>query len=101
MEYRIHITKTPGICGGRACISGHRVRVQDVVVWHESREYCADEIVDMFPGITLAGVYSALAHYFDNQQEINDQFANDDRWAERGRIAPSLIAKEDRESVSG
>ena len=30
-----HITKTPGVCGGRACIAGHRIRVMDIVVWHD------------------------------------------------------------------
>lgn len=65
-----HITKTPGICGGRPCIAGHRIRVQDIVVWHEMRGYCPDEIVDMFPGITLADVYAALAYYFDHREEI-------------------------------
>lgn len=65
-----HITKTPGVCGGRACIAGHRIRVMDIVVWHEMRGYCPDEIVGMFPGLTLADVYSALAYYFDNRDEI-------------------------------
>jgi uncharacterized protein (DUF433 family) len=57
-----HIEKTPGVCGGRACIAGHRIRVQDIVVWHERRGYSPDEIVDLFPGITLADVYAALAY---------------------------------------
>ena len=39
------ITKTPGVCGGRACIAGHRIRVMDIVVWHEFRGYAPDEIV--------------------------------------------------------
>jgi uncharacterized protein (DUF433 family) len=65
-----HITKTPGICGGRACIAGHRIRVLDIVVWHERRAYWPDEIVDMFRGITLADVYAALAYYFDHRDEI-------------------------------
>jgi uncharacterized protein (DUF433 family) len=30
-----HITKTPGVCGGRACIAGSRIRVMDVVVLYE------------------------------------------------------------------
>ena len=30
-----HITKTLGVCGGMACIAGHRIRVMDIVVWHE------------------------------------------------------------------
>ena len=49
--------KTPGVCGGRL-YRRHRVRVQDIVVWHERRGYSPDEIVDMFPGITLADVYA-------------------------------------------
>ncbi|MCE9529917.1 MAG: DUF433 domain-containing protein [Planctomycetes bacterium] len=88
----IHISKTPGICVGRACIAGHRVRVQDVVVWHEKRGYCLDEIVDMFPGISLTDVYSALAYYFDNRQEIDDEFRKADEWAERLKNSPSLIS---------
>ena len=31
-----HISKDPAVCGGRACISGTRVRVMDVVSMHES-----------------------------------------------------------------
>ncbi len=77
-----HITKTPGVCGGRACIAGHRIRVTDIVVWHEKRGYSPDEIVDMFPDITLADVYAALAYYFDNRQEIEDEFRNGEKWAE-------------------
>src|SRR5207237_3714328 len=77
-----HITKTPDVCGGKACIAGHRIRVMDIVVWHEMRGYCADEIVDMFPGITLADVYAALAYYFDHREELEADFRKDDEWAE-------------------
>ena len=24
---KLYITKTPGVCGGKACIAGHRIRV--------------------------------------------------------------------------
>jgi uncharacterized protein (DUF433 family) len=78
---RQHITKTPGVCGGRACLAGHRIRVMDIVVWHEKRGYSPDEIVDMFPGITLADVYAALAYYFDNREEIEAEFRKDEEWA--------------------
>jgi uncharacterized protein (DUF433 family) len=76
-----HIEKTPGVCGGRACISGHRIRVLDIVAWHERRGYSPDEIVGLFPGITLADVYAALVYYFDNRQEIEDELRNQDEWA--------------------
>lgn len=77
-----HITKTPGVCGGRACIKGHRIRVMDIVVWHEMRNYSAEEIVEMFPAITLADVYAALTYYFDNREEIENDFATSEALAE-------------------
>jgi len=77
-----HIEKTPGVVGGRARIVGHRVRVMDVVVWHEMRGYCADEIVAMFPGVTLADVYAALAYYFDHREEIAADFRRDQELTE-------------------
>lgn len=97
-----HIAKTPGICGGRACIVGHRIRVQDIVVWHEKRGYSPDQIVDMFPGITLADVYAALAYYFDNRQEIEEEFKQAEQWAEtvKSKI-PSKIPTELREKQGG
>jgi len=73
-----HITKTPEVCGGKACIAGHRIRVMDIVVWHEQRGCSADEIVAMFPGITLADVHAALAYYFDNRQEIEGEFRREE-----------------------
>src|SRR5947199_3817177 len=96
-----HITKTPGVCGGRACIAGHRVRVLDIVAWSEKRGCSPDEIVDMFPGITLADVYAALAYYFDNRQEIEEDFRYADEWAERLKASvPSKIPAELREKLS-
>lgn len=55
----------------------------DIVAWHEQRGYCPDEIVQMFPGITLADVHAALAYYFDHRQEIEADFKDSDDWAER------------------
>ena len=94
-----HIAKTPGICGGRACITGHRIRVLDVVLWHEKRGYSPDEIVDMFPGITLADVYAALTYYFDHRDEIESDFRNAEQWAQwvKSNI-PSTIPAEFRET---
>src|SRR6266540_2663584 len=88
---REHITKTPGVCGGRACIAGHRIRVMDVVVLHEMRAMCPEEIVYQYPGITLADVHAALAYYFDNREEIQADFRNDEEWARRAAAYPSLI----------
>ncbi len=77
-----HIEKTPGVCGGRARIAGHRVRVQDVVVLHEVRGMTPREIVGEYPGITLADVHAALVYYYDNQEEIAEDLRQADEWAE-------------------
>jgi len=89
---RQHITKTPGVCGGRACIAGHRIRVMDVVVMHEMRGMCPEEIVYGFPGITLADVHAALAYYFDNRAEIEADFRHEKEVAESLRHKfPSIL----------
>src|SRR5687768_683033 len=80
---QLGITKTPGVCGGKACIAGHRVRVMDVVVWHELRSLSPEEIVYQFPGITLASVHAALAYYFSNRQEIEADFRAEEAGAEK------------------
>lgn len=87
-----HITKTPGVCGGKACISGHRIRVLDIVVWHEYRGHSPDEIVGMFPGLTLSDVHAALAYYFDRRSEIEADMKSDADLAERLRpLFPSKL----------
>lgn len=97
-----HITRTPGVCGGKACIAGHRVRVVDIVVWHEKRGYSPDEIVGMFPGITLADVRAALTYYFDQRDEIEAEFHQDDQWAEWLKAnVPSKIPAQLREKSGG
>jgi uncharacterized protein (DUF433 family) len=86
-----HITKTPGVCGGKACIAGHRIRVTDIVLWHERRGYSADEIVGIFPSITLADVHAALTYYFDHRAEIGADFEHDQELAEK--LRPNFPSK--------
>lgn len=76
-----HIESTEGVCGGKPCIAGTRIRVQDVVVWHEHQGQTPEEIAAAFPQLSLAQIHSALAYYFDHQQEIRDQMKADDDYA--------------------
>jgi uncharacterized protein (DUF433 family) len=73
-----HIEKTPGVCGGRACIVGHRVRVMDIAVLREKRGLSPEEIVHQYPGITLADVHAALTYFLDHRPEIEDEFRQDE-----------------------
>ena len=105
MDYvdKPHITKTPGVCGGRACIAGHRIRVMDIVAWHERRGYSVEKIVaEFFPSITRADVHAALAYYFDHIEEIEKDFQNDENWARWAEAnCPSVIPRELKEKLLG
>jgi len=80
------------VCGGKACIAGHRVRVLDVVVWHEHQGMRPDEIVSQFPTITLADVHAALAYYFDHIEEIQQEMREERAFVEEcRRNNPSLL----------
>ena len=93
-----HIDMTPGVVGGKPRIAGHRIRVMDIVVWHEKRGFSPDEIVEMYPGISLADVHAALAYYFDHRAEIEADFQREaDAVAEMKTRYPSKL----RDKLSG
>lgn len=73
-----HIVRTPGICGGRPRIDGHRIRVQDIALAHEWQGLSPDEICAAFPGLTLGEVHSALAYFHDCRDEILTEIQADE-----------------------
>jgi uncharacterized protein (DUF433 family) len=88
------ITKSPEILGGKACIAGHRIRVMDIVIWHEDLVVSPDEIVAAFPELTLSDVHAALAYYFDNVEEIRNDIRSNEDVADRLRAQFSSKLKE-------
>ncbi|MBI5092223.1 MAG: DUF433 domain-containing protein [Candidatus Hydrogenedentes bacterium] len=87
-----HIAISPGVCGGRPHIAGRRIRVQDVVIWHERFALSPDEIVSLHPQIALSDVYAALAYYHDHRDEIAENLATDESLAEAMQLAtPSRL----------
>ena len=65
-----HIEITPEIAGGKPRIAGHRITVQNVVIWHERMGKTPDEIATEY-NLSLADIYAALAYYFDHRLEID------------------------------
>jgi uncharacterized protein (DUF433 family) len=89
-----HIEITPGICGGKPRIAGHRIKVQDIAIWHERMGMSPDEIVSNYPSITLSDVYAALAYYHDHLEEIRQQIKEDEQYAQELQAkTPSLVKK--------
>ena len=76
-----HIEITPGVAGGKPRIAGHRITVQNVVIWHEWLGHSADEIATEY-NLTLADVYAALAYYYDHRLEIDQTIKADEAFVE-------------------
>jgi uncharacterized protein (DUF433 family) len=88
------IIVTPGVCGGKPHIAGHRIKVQHVAVWYNRLGLSADEIVSQHPELTLADVYAALAYYWDHREQIEaDIRAGRELAEELRRGAPSIFDK--------
>jgi len=89
-----HIEITPGICGGKPRIAGHRIKVQHIVIWHEHQGMTPGEIVLQHPGLTLADVHAALAYYHDHRKQIDDDIHEGFQFAEKLRAGgPSVFEK--------
>jgi uncharacterized protein (DUF433 family) len=89
---RVRIVSTPGTCGGKPRIDGHRITVKHIVLDHQRGGMSPDEIVSAYPSLTLSDVYAALAYYHDHRAEIDaDIKADDDHWALIERQNPGTL----------
>jgi uncharacterized protein (DUF433 family) len=88
-----HIVHTPDTMGGEARIDGHRIRVRDVVLARDLDGLSPEEIAaSIYPSLTLAEVYSALAYYEDHHDEIDLAGKEEERFVEEFRREhPELI----------
>lgn len=65
------ITKTPGICGGRACVAGTRMPVWSLV-YHRFLGFTDWEILYNFPTMTPGDLKNAWRYYEANKTEIDN-----------------------------
>ncbi len=83
---------TPGVCGGKPRIAGHRITVQNVAVWSRLGQ-SPDEIAAGYD-LPLAAVYAALAYYHDHRAEVDaDIEASEVFIAEARRASASPLAE--------
>ena len=88
-----HIETTPGICGGKPRVAGHRITVQQIVIWHDRMGKSADEIAAEYD-LDLSDVYAALAFYFDHREDIDHAIEESDDWIEDLRQKTPSIVKQ-------
>jgi uncharacterized protein (DUF433 family) len=76
------IVRTPGTCGGKPRIDGHRIKVEHIAICYERMGMTPDEIVSAHPTINLAQVHAALAYYFEHKDEIDADIEEGNRFVE-------------------
>ncbi|MGK7904829.1 MAG: DUF433 domain-containing protein [Hormoscilla sp.] len=76
------IVRTPGTCGGRPRIAGHRITVHNIVIDFQAGMK-PEEIVSERSQLTLAQVYAALAYYYANKEAIEAEIAAEDDLCDR------------------
>ena len=78
-----YITSKKGICGGRSIIEGTRIPVWSLIRWYKTG-MPIEEILKGFPHLTPAQVYDAFSYYYDNQEEIEKDIAENEEVGIKG-----------------
>ena len=69
-----YIGSDPGIADGKPIIVGTRITVRSIAGYYQMG-MSVDEILATLPHITPSQVHSALAYYFDHQNEVDTDLA--------------------------
>jgi len=86
---KVHVARTPGVCGGKPCIAGTRIRVWDIAI-HTLGGASPEEVIAMFPHLTLADIHAALAYFYDHREEVERLAAEDECLVEQIRRKTGL-----------
>lgn len=78
------LVSTPDVCGGRMRIDGTRITVHRIAELYR-QGHSAEDIVQVYPHLSLAQVYAALAWFHANREQIEAELALDDQDYDRLR----------------
>ncbi len=70
------ISREKGVCGGKACLRGTRIRVIDIIERYKVLKEMPEEIAAAFD-IPIDSVFSALAYYYKNAGLIKREIEED------------------------
>ena len=72
-----HIETSSDVRGGKPRISGTRITVEDIAVMQLKLGMSLIEIAGVYD-LSLAQVYAAMAYYFEHQEDIEQQIAEEE-----------------------
>lgn len=89
-----HVTSNPDIANGAPLVEGTRITVRTIAGYYQMGMN-VDEILSTLSHLSAAQVHSALAYYFDHQDEIDTDLldsSDEDNWKQK-------VAKHPKEGV--
>lgn len=74
MTTKLHYPHIIQETGQSACLERWpRVRVAQIAMDHLGRAWSSEEIARQYPHLSLSEIHSALAYYFDHQEQIDHE----------------------------
>jgi uncharacterized protein (DUF433 family) len=68
------VVSTPETCGERPRITGTRISIAQIAVWHQ-QGMSPEAILEEISYLNLAQIYAALSYYHANRKEIEADLA--------------------------
>ena len=88
-----HIEVTEGLRGGKPHISGSRIIVSDIVIWHLRLGQSLEEVAARHD-LPLAATYAAIAYYYDHKDEIDEEIEASRTYYEKKRLAAQSLVEQ-------
>ena len=75
-----YVSNKKGVCGGRSIIAGTRIPVWSITKWYKLG-LSLEDIIREFPQLTPSQIHDAFSYYYDNQEEIEKDIADNENEA--------------------
>jgi uncharacterized protein (DUF433 family) len=66
-------------------IAGTTMKVIELVLAHQAYGWSPEELHFQFPTLTLGQIYSALAYYWDHQEDLDEEIARREAYVDAMR----------------
>lgn len=76
-----YIVSDPAVYGGKPCIEGYRISVHDIAAYRNQGQTPEEIAADLRLG--PAQVYAALTYYYDHQEQIDREIADEAAYIKR------------------
>ena len=69
-----YIVRKKGVRRGAPVIEGTGIQVMDIAVRYHLLSHTIDEVLAVYPDLTISQVHDALSYYYDHKEEMDRQW---------------------------